>query len=150
MHEPVRRLPDAAGAGDALAAGGPALRECDEAGGVPEPPSESLMGELPRPRGAPLGRNGRQVCEEGAVRLEVAYETYGRLNEDGDNAILVCHALTGSAHAGSFYAADGGLDGPEGWWDPLIGPGRALDTERFYIICSNFLGSCYGTTGPTS
>ncbi|MHB8575744.1 MAG: homoserine O-acetyltransferase MetX [Dehalococcoidia bacterium] len=82
--------------------------------------------------------------------IDIAYETYGRLSEDGGNAILVCHALTGSAHAGSFYAADGSLDGAEGWWDPLIGPGRPLDTDQHFVICSNFLGSCYGTTGPAS
>jgi len=82
--------------------------------------------------------------------LTVAYETYGRLNEDGDNAILVCHALTGSAHCGSFFGTDGAIRGAEGWWDPLIGPGRPLDTERFYVVCSNLLGGCYGTSGPTS
>lgn len=82
--------------------------------------------------------------------VDIAYETYGRLNEDGDNAILVCHALTGNAHAGSFYNDDGSLDGSAGWWDPLVGPGRALDTDRYFVICSNFLGGCYGSTGPTS
>jgi len=80
----------------------------------------------------------------------IAYECYGRLNEDGSNAILICHALTGNAHAGSFYHDDGTLDGVEGWWDPLIGPGRALDTDRYFVVCSNLLGSCYGSTGPTS
>ncbi len=79
--------------------------------------------------------------------LTVAYETYGTLNAAGDNAILVCHALTGSAHAA-------GLSSPDlrsaGWWDPMIGPGRPLDTDRYFVIASNFLGGCYGTTGPTS
>ena len=73
--------------------------------------------------------------------VQVAFETYGTLNAEGDNAILVCHALTGSPHA----AGDA-----TGWWDPMIGPGRALDTRRFFVICSNILGSCYGTTGPLS
>ncbi len=82
--------------------------------------------------------------------LTVAYETYGTLDGDGGNAILVCHALTGSAHAGNLYGEDGSLDGQPGWWEPLIGPGLALDTDRYYVICSNFLGSCYGTTGPAS
>lgn len=82
--------------------------------------------------------------------LTIAYETYGTLDGDGGNAILVCHALTGSAHAGNLYAQDGSLDGQPGWWEPLIGPGLALDTDRYYVICSNFLGSCYGTTGPAS
>lgn len=79
--------------------------------------------------------------------IQVAYETYGRLNPAGDNAILICHALTGSAHAA-------GYDHPEektpGWWDPLIGPGRAFDTDRYFVVCTNVLGGCYGTTGPTS
>lgn len=75
--------------------------------------------------------------------VEVQYETYGRLNAARDNVILLCHALTGDAHAG-----DGG--GLPGWWGPLIGPGRALDTNRYFIICSNVLGGCAGTTGPAS
>jgi homoserine O-acetyltransferase len=72
---------------------------------------------------------------------------YGKLNAAGDNAILVCHALTGSAHAAGLASDD-----PRsiGWWDPLIGPGRPLDTDRYCVIASNFLGGCYGTTGPTS
>lgn len=80
-----------------------------------------------------------------AIPLEIAYETYGRLDADGGNAILVCHALTGSAHAA-------GVDehGRAGWWDGLIGPGRALDTDRYFVICSNVLGGCYGSTGPRS
>lgn len=82
--------------------------------------------------------------------LTVAYETYGRLDEDGSNAILVCHALTGSAHAGTFYHDDGSIDGQPGWWEPLLGPGRAFDTNRWFVVCANFLGSCYGSSGPTS
>jgi len=75
--------------------------------------------------------------------VEVAYETYGTLQADGSNAILLCHALTGDAHAG-----DG--EGRPGWWGSLIGPGRPLDTSRYFIVCSNVLGGCAGTTGPTS
>jgi homoserine O-acetyltransferase len=67
----------------------------------------------------------------------VAYRTWGRLDGDGANAVLVCHALTGSADV-------------ERWWSPLLGPGRALDPDRDFIVCSNVLGSCYGTTGPAS
>jgi len=83
----------------------------------------------------------------GALKqVAVAFEIYGELNADGDNAILVCHALTGSAHAAGVHSR-GELPG---WWDPLIGPGKALDTNRYAVICSNVLGGCYGTTGPTS
>jgi homoserine O-acetyltransferase/O-succinyltransferase len=87
---------------------------------------------------------------ESGVRLspvEVAYETHGMLNPEGDNAIMVCHALTGSAHVAGDDEED--LTG-SAWWEPMIGPGRALDTDRYFVICSNFLGGCYGTTGPTS
>jgi homoserine O-acetyltransferase len=77
--------------------------------------------------------------------VDVAYETYGTLNRDGTNAVLICHALTGSAHA-----AGKSPDGQLGWWDSIVGEGRAFDPAKHFIVCSNFLGSCYGTTGPTS
>lgn len=79
------------------------------------------------------------ALESGAVLpgVEIAYRTWGRLNAAGDNAIVVCHALTGSADA-------------DDWWAPLFGPGRVLDPERHFIVCSNVLGGCYGTTGPAS
>ena len=79
-------------------------------------------------------------------RVAVAFETYGELNSAGDNAVLVCHALTGSAHA----AGRNDREEVPGWWDPLIGPGKAIDTKRFFVVCSNVLGGCYGTTGPSS
>ncbi len=86
-------------------------------------------------------------CGRSLSPVSVAYETYGELNAEGDNAIVVCHALTGNAHAA-------GLSSPDpksaGWWDPMIGPGRAFDTREYYVVCSNILGSCYGTTGPAS
>jgi homoserine O-acetyltransferase len=79
-------------------------------------------------------------------QVAVAYETYGELNAKRDNAILICHALTGSAHAAGVHERE---EVP-GWWDPLIGPGKAIDTNRHYVICSNVLGGCYGSTGPSS
>ncbi len=85
----------------------------------------------------------------------VEYEAYGKLNAAKDNAVLVLHALSGDAHAAGWdkKIADTGrhwrADRP-GWWDAMIGPGKPIDTNRFYVICSNFLGSCYGTTGPSS
>ena len=81
------------------------------------------------------------------THVELAYETYGELNAAGDNAIYVCHALTGSAHAAFYNSPD---DKVPGWWDGLIGPGKALDPERYFIVCANLLGSCYGSTGPSS
>jgi len=79
--------------------------------------------------------------------IDVAYETYGRLNEAGDNAILICHALSGDAHAAGVHS---GSDKKTGWWDIMIGPGKGIDTEKYFVICSNFLGGCSGTTGPGS
>ena len=78
--------------------------------------------------------------------VEVAYETYGTLAADGSNAVFVCHALTGDAHAAGHH----GDEERPGWWDTLIGPGKPLDTERLFVICPNLLGGCRGTTGPSS
>jgi homoserine O-acetyltransferase len=78
--------------------------------------------------------------------VTIAYESYGTLNEDRSNAILVCHALTGDAHAAGWYEGDKN----PGWWDVIIGPGKALDTDRYFVICSNVLGGCKGSTGPAS
>ena len=80
--------------------------------------------------------------------IQVAYETYGELSKSKDNAILVCHALSGDAHAAGYYGHS--PDEKPGWWDILIGPGKPLDTDRYFVISPNFLGSCNGTTGPTS
>lgn len=79
--------------------------------------------------------------------IDVAYETYGTLNQAGDNAILVCHALSGNAHVAGYNSPD---DKKPGWWDEMIGPGKGIDTNRYFVICSNFLGGCSGTTGPSS
>lgn len=78
--------------------------------------------------------------------VTLAYETYGRLNADKSNAVLVCHALSGNAHAAGFHAGDK----TPGWWDDMIGPGKALDTEQYFVICSNIIGGCKGSTGPSS
>jgi homoserine O-acetyltransferase/O-succinyltransferase len=79
--------------------------------------------------------------------VTVAYETWGKLNVEGDNAVLITHALTGSSHA---HDAENPDDTKVAWWNPLIGPGRFFDTSRYFVICSNVLGSCYGSTGPSS
>lgn len=125
-----------------------------------EEPDTSLTGETPETRGrlrvvrrrpdqSSVPDSPRLSMDIGALDLElggrlpnvtVAYRTWGRLNEAGDNAILVLHALTG----------DSAARGPGGWWDPLIGPGRALDTDRAFVVCANILGGCQGTTGPSS
>jgi homoserine O-acetyltransferase len=79
--------------------------------------------------------------------VTLVYETWGTLNAEGTNAILITHALTGNAHAHDVEQPD---DPKAAWWNPLIGPGRSFDTSRYFIICSNILGSCYGSTGPSS
>src|SRR6476469_6744557 len=76
----------------------------------------------------------------------VAYQTYGELNATKSNAILILHAFSGDAHAAGISAETG----KPGWWDNMIGPGKAFDTEKYFIICSNVLGGCQGTTGPSS
>jgi homoserine O-acetyltransferase len=78
--------------------------------------------------------------------VTVAYETYGQLNDQRSNAILILHALSGDAHAAGFHKGD---EKP-GWWDDMIGPGKAFDTNKYFVICSNVLGGCKGTTGPSS
>ena len=91
---------------------------------------------------------GKLKLESGEVLedITVAYETYGKLDKNKKNAILVCHALTGDAHAAGWHKGDN----KPGWWEILIGPGKALDPKKYFIICSNVLGGCKGTTGPKS
>jgi homoserine O-acetyltransferase len=78
--------------------------------------------------------------------IRVAYETYGELSPQRDNAIFVCHALTGDAHVAGWRKGDR----KPGWWDELVGPGKGLDTSKYFVICANVLGGCQGTTGPNS
>src|SRR5215468_1001076 len=104
-------------------------------------------------------------CGQELQPVRVAYETYGALSPERDNVILVCHALSGDAHAAGFakvppdagtrdgFAAesrDGVAGKGLGWWDGMIGPGKAFDTDRFFVVCTNLLGGCRGTTGPSS
>ena len=78
--------------------------------------------------------------------LEIAYETYGTLNEDCSNAILICHALT----MDQYVASEHPLTGKPGWWTSMVGPGKPIDTDRYFVICTNVLGSCMGSAGPAS
>jgi len=77
--------------------------------------------------------------------ITLAYETYGTLNAERSNAILICHALSGDAHAAGLSP-----DGKVGWWDDCIGPGKAFDTNKYFVVCSNVIGGCQGSTGPSS
>ena len=89
--------------------------------------------------GIDLDRGGR------LDEVTVAYETYGTLNEAGDNAVLICHALSGDSHVAMHNEQD-----DPGWWDIAVGPGKSIDTDKYFVICPNILGSCRGTTGPNS
>jgi homoserine O-acetyltransferase/O-succinyltransferase len=79
--------------------------------------------------------------------ITLAYETYGRLNEDHSNAILILHALSGDAHVAGYHSPQ---DKQPGWWDDCVGPGKAFDTDKYFVICSNVIGGCQGSTGPGS
>jgi homoserine O-acetyltransferase len=79
--------------------------------------------------------------------FELIYETYGELCADGSNAVLVCHALSGNHHAAGFHSEN---DAKPGWWDTVIGPGKPIDTNRFFVVCPNNIGGCDGSTGPNS
>lgn len=78
--------------------------------------------------------------------FQIAYKTYGTLNSARSNAVLICHALTGDQHVASVHP----VTGKNGWWETMVGPGRPIDTERYFVICSNVIGACMGTTGPAS
>jgi homoserine O-acetyltransferase len=85
-------------------------------------------------------------CGQKLGPFSIAYQTYGELNADKSNAILVCHALTGDQHVANPHP----VTGKPGWWETMVGPGKPLDTDRFFVICSNVLGGCMGSTGPAS
>ncbi|MDO5770264.1 MAG: alpha/beta fold hydrolase, partial [Psychrobacter sp.] len=86
-------------------------------------------------------------CQRSLPKFDLVIETYGSLNADKTNAILICHALSGSHHAAGYHSAE---DKKPGWWDTMIGPNKPIDTNKFYVVCLNNIGSCHGSTGPTS
>ncbi|MGA2679929.1 MAG: homoserine O-acetyltransferase [Sedimentisphaerales bacterium] len=87
------------------------------------------------------------ACGKTLGPIDVAYETYGKPDATGDNVVLICHALSGNAHVAGLNSPD---DRKPGWWDNMVGPGKGIDTNKYFVICSNFLGGCSGTTGPSS
>ena len=89
----------------------------------------------------------RLECGRSLGSVQVAYETYGELNANRSNAVMICHALTGDAHVAGYH---GETDRKPGWWDVMVGPGKGIDTNKYFVICSNVLGGCRGTTGPSS
>jgi homoserine O-acetyltransferase/O-succinyltransferase len=113
---------------------------------VSQPPAS--LGRVETLRTALFTEDRPLVLESGEriAPVEVAYETYGERNADGSNAVFICHALTGDANAAGHH----GDPRRPGWWDNIIGPGRPIDTDRFFVVCPNLLGGCQGTTGPSS
>ncbi|HWJ20162.1 MAG TPA: homoserine O-acetyltransferase, partial [Geobacterales bacterium] len=85
-------------------------------------------------------------CGRVLAPFEIAYQTYGTLNADKSNAVLVCHALTGDQHVANLHP----MTGKPGWWETIIGPGKPVDTDQYFVICSNVIGGCMGSTGPAS
>ncbi len=85
-------------------------------------------------------------CGVHLAPLDIAYCTYGTLDADGTNAVLICHALTGDQYVAERHP----VTGKDGWWDRMVGPGRPIDTDRFFVVCANVLGGCMGSTGPAS
>ncbi|RPJ08662.1 MAG: homoserine O-acetyltransferase [Spirochaetaceae bacterium] len=97
-----------------------------------------------------FAENGDPLLLENSQKISpvtVAYETYGELSDTRDNAILIVHALSGDAHVAGYHSES---DRKPGWWDIMVGPGKPVDTNRYFVICSNVLGGCQGTTGPSS
>lgn len=86
-------------------------------------------------------------CGRTMAGFDIVYETYGQLNAQGDNAVLICHALSGHHHAAGYHSME---DGKPGWWDECIGPGKVIDTRKFFVVALNNLGGCAGSTGPSS
>jgi len=85
-------------------------------------------------------------CGIDLAPFQIAYQTYGELNADRSNTILICHALTLDQHVANIHP----LTGKPGWWETMVGPGRPLDTDSYFIICPNVIGGCMGSTGPAS
>ena len=106
--------------------------------------------EADQPRDSLVAHFGdRPLRLDAGVELspfQIAYKTYGRLNAARSNAVLICHALTGDQHVASVHP----VTKKAGWWETMVGPGRPIDTERYFVICPNVLGACMGTTGPSS
>ena len=85
-------------------------------------------------------------CGSSLAPFCIAYQTYGELNKDKSNLVLVCHALTGDQHVANLHP----VTGKPGWWDTMVGPGKPIDTNRYFVLCANVIGGCMGSTGPSS
>ncbi len=102
---------------------------------------KTQVAKIDLPEGGFKLESGKVLSE-----LEIAFETYGEITADKDNVIFICHALSGDAHVAGIHEDDG----RKGWWDEMVGPGKGIDTNLYYVVCANILGGCKGTTGPSS
>ncbi|MBP6723725.1 MAG: homoserine O-acetyltransferase [Halioglobus sp.] len=112
-----------------------------------EAPAASRSVGIVEPRTAHFREPLKLACGRDLPSYELVYETYGALNGARSNAVLVCHALSGNHHAAGYHRPD---DKKPGWWDECIGPGKPIDTDRFFVVSLNNIGGCHGSTGPTS
>jgi len=113
---------------------------------MPHPFPENSVG-LVTPQCMQFDEPLELACGRTLNQYQLFYETYGELNADKSNAVLICHALSSNHHAAGYHSAE---DDKPGWWDVAIGPGKAIDTNKFYVVCCNNLGGCHGSTGPSS
>ena len=117
---------------------------------ISDKPRDSVR-EADNPRQSLLARFGpdqplKLDCGIELAPFQIAYKTYGTLNPARTNAVLVCHALTGDQHVASEHP----ITGKPGWWEIMVGPGKPIDTDRYFVICPNVVGGCMGTSGPSS
>ena len=112
---------------------------------MPESIPQDSVG-LVQPRTLHVDQPLELECGRALPAYDLVYETYGTLNADASNAVLICHALSGHHHAAGYHEGDK----RPGWWEACIGPGKAIDTNRFFVVCPNNLGGCHGSSGPTS
>jgi len=110
-------------------------------------PADTRSVGIVEPRTARFGEPLKLACGRDLPSYELVYETYGALNAARSNAVLVCHALSGNHHAAGYHRPE---DKKPGWWDECIGPGKPIDTNRFFVVSLNNIGGCHGSTGPTS
>ncbi len=114
---------------------------------MPDQTNSSHSVGIVRPQRFRTAQNLALQCGKTLNGFELIYETYGALNAAASNAVLVCHALSGNHHAAGLHSQE---DAKPGWWDACIGPGKAVDTDRFFVVSPNNLGGCHGSTGPTA
>lgn len=113
---------------------------------MPEALPDNSVG-LVKPQSIDIDQPLKLDCGRTLAAYQLVFETYGTLNADKSNAVLICHALSGDHHAAGFHSMD---DRKPGWWDTAIGPGKPIDTNKFFVICPNNLGGCKGSTGPNT